>query len=123
MPDCTPQLRTFFFLSLCSKNSITIHHAFILSGQVVDCWIQEEFHRQTGAKCLILIGPTGTGKRTFAKSLPGPYNHFRGRWHIKNWNDHVRYLIFDDIDWDQYGSLGFPSKKDLFTQQAPINVR
>ncbi len=84
----------------------------------MDRWIQEEFNRTSRAKCLILIGPTGTGKTTFAKSLPGHYNYFKGRWRLDSWNDTSRYSIFDDIDWDKYEHLGFPPKKDLFTQNG-----
>ncbi|CAF4862134.1 unnamed protein product [Rotaria sp. Silwood1] len=94
-PHCTPTLR-----------------------EVVDRWIREEFHRTSRAKCLILIGPTGTGKTTFAKSLPGQYNYFKGRWRLNTWNDFADYLIFDDIDWDRYEELGFPLKKDLLTQNG-----
>jgi energy-coupling factor transporter ATP-binding protein EcfA2 len=95
-------------------------------GKVVDRWIKEEFYCTSRAKCLILIGPTGTGKTTFAKSLStegnSKYNYFKGRWRLDSWNDNARYSIFDDIDWDKYEQLGFPSKKDLLTQNGPTNV-
>ena len=41
---------------------------------------------------------------------------------MDSWNDHARYSVFDDIDWDKYEQLGFPPKKDLFTQNDPTNV-
>ncbi len=85
---------------------------------MVDRWYREEFTRESRAKCLILIGPTGTGKTSFAKSLPGHYNYFKGRWRMKSWKDSADYSIFDDIDWDEFENLGFPSKKDLFTQNG-----
>ncbi|CAF1468639.1 unnamed protein product [Adineta steineri] len=86
--------------------------------QVVDQWLREEFHRTSRAKCLILIGSSGTGKTTFSKSLPGQYTYFKGRWSLNTWNDSANYLIFDDIDWDRFEELGFPLKKDLLTQNG-----
>ncbi|CAF5001755.1 unnamed protein product, partial [Rotaria sp. Silwood1] len=94
-PHCTPTLR-----------------------EVVNRWIQEEFYRTSRAKCLILIGPKGTGKTTFAQSLPGQHNYFNGHWRLDNWNDSASYLIFDDIPWDQFEELGFPFKKYLLTQNG-----
>lgn len=85
-------------------------------------WLAEEFPRKSRAKCLILIGPTGTGKTSFAKSLPGHYNYFQGRWRLDSWNDYARYSIFDDIDWDRFEELGFPPKKSLLTQNGPTMV-
>ncbi|CAF1348969.1 unnamed protein product [Adineta steineri] len=55
-PDCTSKLR-----------------------DVVDRWYTEEFVKKSRAKCLNLIGRTGTGKTSFAKSLPDQYNYFHGR--------------------------------------------
>ncbi|CAF4786174.1 unnamed protein product [Rotaria sp. Silwood1] len=99
-PHCTSALRTYTFC------------------EVVNRWIREEFHRTSRAKCLILIGPKGTGKTTFAKSLSRQYNYFNGKWESDNWDDSASYLIFDDIPWDQFEELGFPVKKSLFTQNG-----
>lgn len=126
-----PSNSRLFFLSTvpccCCRRHIIKHTRkkkhFICLGTVVDRWLHEEFNRTSRAKCLILIGATGTGKTTFAKSLPGQYIYFKGRWRLDSWNDHARYLIFDDIDWNKYELLGFPSKKDLLTQNGPTNVR
>ncbi len=87
-------------------------------GKVVDRWLSEEFPQTSRAKCWILIGPSGTGKTSFAKSLPGQFTYFKGRWSLNTWNDTADYLIFDDIDWDRFEELGFPLKKDLFTQNG-----
>ncbi|CAF4992554.1 unnamed protein product, partial [Rotaria sp. Silwood1] len=98
-PDCTPGLRA-----------------------VVNRWIRHHLKRKSRAKCLILIGPTGTGKTSFAKSLSGRYNYFKGRWRLDGWNDYANYSIFDDIDWDKFEDKGFPDKKDLFTQNGLTNA-
>ncbi len=97
-------------------------HICIYIGEVVNRWLRHHFNRKSRAKCLILIGPTGTGKTSFAKSLPGRYNYFAGRWRLDSWNDFARYSIFDDIEWDKFDDLGFPSKKHLLTQNGPIMV-
>ena len=115
-------------------------------------WIRHHFSRKSRAKCLILIGPTGTGtfkqkpliffhcflvfspfyflslslslgKTSFALSLPGIVNYFKGRWHLDNWNPLARYCVYDDIGWDNFEKLNYPSKKDLLTQNGLTGVR
>jgi ABC-type multidrug transport system ATPase subunit len=71
---------------------------------------------------LILIGPSGTGKTSFAKSLSGQYSYFNGRWRIDDWNDGARYSIFDNIGWDQFEEQGYPNKKRILTQDGHFNV-
>ncbi|CAF1581087.1 unnamed protein product [Adineta ricciae] len=90
--------------------------------EVVTRWLNEEFIKTSRAKCLILIGGTGTGKTSFAKSLPGQNNYFQGRWRLDTWKDSARYLIFDDIPWDKFEQLGFPPKKALLTQNGTTIV-
>ncbi|CAF2794228.1 unnamed protein product [Rotaria sp. Silwood2] len=93
-PDCTLQLRT-----------------------TIDRWIKHHFSRTSRAKCLIIIGPTGVGKTSFALSLPGQVNYYQGRWNLDRWNDYARYSVYDDIPWDDFEKLGFPPKQSLLTQQ------
>ncbi len=86
-------------------------------------WIQNNFFRAKRAKCLVLIGPPGTGKTSFALSLPGHINYFQERWNLDKWNDYARYSVYDDIPWDDFSKLNFPSKKNLLTQKwKKINV-
>ena len=80
-------------------------------------WIQHHFFRAKRAKCLILIGPTGTGKTSFAISLPGRINYFQERWNLDLWNNYARYSVYDDISWDDFAKLNFPNKKNLLTQK------
>ncbi|CAF1650972.1 unnamed protein product, partial [Rotaria sordida] len=93
-PHCTPQLR-----------------------EAMNCWIKEEFNRSSRAKCLIIIGPTSTGKTSFAMSLPGRVNYFQERWNLDAWNNYARYSVYDDIPWDDFNKLNFPNKKNLLTQK------
>ncbi|CAF1491267.1 unnamed protein product [Rotaria sp. Silwood1] len=93
-PHCTPQLR-----------------------EAMNRWIKEEFNRPSRAKCLIIIGPTSTGKTSFAMSLPGRVNYFQERWNLDAWNNYARYSVYDDIPWDDFSKLNFPNKKNLLTQK------
>ena len=70
-------------------------------------WIQHHFFRAKRAKCLILIGPTCTGKTSFALSLPGRINYFQERWNLDLWNNYARYSVYDDIPWDDFVKLNF----------------
>ncbi|CAF1538053.1 unnamed protein product [Adineta steineri] len=84
----------------------------------MDQWIQHHFFRAKRAKCLILIGPSGTGKTSFALSLPGRVNYFQERWNLDLWNNYARYSVYDDVPWDDFAKLNFPSKKNLLTQKC-----
>ena len=104
-------------------------HGFVSSqhfdqylGAVVEQWIRHHFYRVKRAKCLILIGPTGTGKTSFALSLPGQVNYFQGRWNLDNWNDYARYSVYDDIPWDDFEKWNYPLKKGLLTQNGTMGV-
>ena len=85
-------------------------------------WIRHHFSRTKRAKCLILIGPTGTGKTSFALSLPGRVNYFKERWNLDQWADHARYSVYDDIPWDDFSKLNYPNKKSLLTQNGKMNA-
>ena len=49
-------------------------------------------------------------------------NYFKGRWHLDNWNPLARYCVFDDIGWDNFEKMNYPSKKDLLTQNGLTGV-
>lgn len=92
-------------------------------GEAMNDWITNEFSRTSRARCLVIIGPTGTGKTSFALSLPGAFNYSQGRWMLDDWNDQARYSIYDNIPWDEFEKRGFPNKKGLLTQQMnPLQV-
>ena len=98
-PQCTDQLR-----------------------QAMNRWIRHHFSRTKRAKCLILIGPSGTGKTSFALSLPGRVNYFKERWNLDHWSDYARYSVYDDIPWDEFSKLNYPNKKGLLTQNGRMNA-
>lgn len=111
-----PTLRIEFMFLFCSIRSSRLDEA-------VTYWIQNQFPRTSRARCLVLIGPTGTGKTSFATSLPGEANYFQVRFNLDRWNDHARYSIYDDIPWDEFEKRNCPDKISLLTQQSrPIQV-
>jgi flagellar biosynthesis GTPase FlhF len=77
-PDCTPKLRMYSNLKIYSHRLLllTHTHAHNILGEAIAQWIRHHFSRSKRAKCLILIGSTGTGKTSFALSLPGRVNYF-----------------------------------------------
>lgn len=85
-------------------------------------WIRHHFSRTKRAKCLVLIGPTGTGKTSFALSLPGRVNYFKERWNLDQWSNYARYSVYDDIPWDDFSKLNYPNKKSLLTQNGKMNA-
>jgi hypothetical protein len=120
----------------------------IHTDAVVTQWIQENFRNLNRPKCLALIGPTETGtssekkknmissyyyhtllltiqfrQNTFALSLPSQLCYFKGRYSLNTWCDEARYLVFDDISWEDFEKRNFPSKKDLLSANAPVAVR
>ena len=95
----------------------------LILGEAVDRWIRHHFSRVKRAKCFILVGPTGTGKTSFALSLPGRVNYFKERWNLEKWSDYARYSVYDDVPWDDFAKLNYPNKKGLLTQNGKMNVR
>ena len=85
-------------------------------------WISHHFSCTKRAKCLIIIGPTGTGKTSFALSLPGRVNYFKERWNLDSWSDYARYSVYDDIPRDDFSKLNYPNKKGLLTQNGKMNA-
>jgi hypothetical protein len=90
--------------------------------EVMNRWIRHHFSRTKRAKCLILIGPSGVGKTSFALSLPGRVNYFKERWNLDHWSDFARYSVYDDIPWDDFAKLNYPNKKGLLTQNGRMHA-
>lgn len=90
--------------------------------QTMNRWIRHHFSRTKRAKCLIIIGPSGVGKTSFALSLPGRVNYFKERWNLDHWSDFARYSVYDDIPWDDFSKLNYPNKKGLLTQNGRMNA-
>lgn len=104
-------------------------------------WLCDHFRQPGRPKCLILIGPTGTGyyhmnhknwnknekfeilgKTSFALSLPGVPNHCRGCWSSNHWNNNADYIIIDDVPWNEFHQRGFPNPEEILTGQEFLNV-
>lgn len=102
----------------------------IFIGRFVTRWIEEELPREMNTKCLILIGPTDTGrqlfilicfscysqkkkgKTTFAGSSPGLHTICVGVWNADNFNPYADYTIYENVRWDQFATDGYPDKKN-----------
>ena len=139
-PDCTPELRSSsIFSSRRWPPSIYIRRfdqvkqwtvgfdIISLENRVQNVWFwsaqqaqvrMNMKHRFNQHSCLSLY----LGKTSFALSLPGMVNYFKGRWHLDNWNPLARYCVFDDIGWDNFEKMNYPSKKDLLTQNGLTGV-
>ena len=114
-PHCSMRLRTF------STLSPRRHLCCLGLGQTIDHWLQNEFVKKEHAKCLILIGPRGCGKSTFARSLPGPVNYFDDTsTDMKSWSNYARYAVYDNIEWDQFEVRNYPDRKRLLTQSGTV---
>lgn len=97
------------------------HLGYLGLGLTIDHWLQNEFVKKAHAKCLILIGPRGCGKSTFARSLPGPVNYFDDKsTDMKSWSNYARYAVYDNIDWDQFEVRNYPDRKRLLTQSGTV---
>lgn len=107
-------------------------------GDQVNYWLYNCWNTTDRGLVLIIIGPTGTGtdsiahlfvcicliigKTTFALSLPGVANYYHGIWSLKNWNNNARYMVFDDMPWDEMGTGHCPDQKALLTGNEDIIV-
>ena len=111
----------------------------------MDHWIHYNFKETGRPQTLILIGDSGTGdesrriahlpvtlseslaflpigKTTFAKSLFGIVNYYRGHRCPVAWQDNADCMVFDDILWDDFDKKGFPGRRDLLTGQSGLFV-
>ncbi|CAM4955580.1 unnamed protein product [Rotaria socialis] len=101
-PDCTSKLKN-------NMNYWLVNH-----------FARTDFSQFGRPKALFLVGNTGTGKTSFALSLPGKSNHYRGYWSREKWDDEADYMVLDDIAWDKIAKRGFPDKEDLITGQTEL---
>ncbi|CAF2045937.1 unnamed protein product [Rotaria magnacalcarata] len=93
-----------------------------VTNTVVSVWLIDYFRNPKRPTCLVIIGPTGTGKTSFALPLLDRVCYFKGRWCLNTCSDDARYLIFDDIPWDEFENRSFPSKKDLLSVNGAVAV-
>lgn len=63
-----------------------------------------------------MVGPTRTGKTTWARSL-GPHLYWNGLFDLATFRGDVEYAIFDDFDWEF-----FPSYKQWLGAQLEFTV-
>ncbi|CAF3380847.1 unnamed protein product [Rotaria socialis] len=116
----TKQTRLLQIFQLCQQTiprTTTTH-----TDAVVSAWLRDYFRHPKRPKCLVIIGPTSTGKTSFPLSLPGRVCYFKGRLCLNTWSDDARYLVFDDIPWDEFENRNFPSKKDLLSANGAVAV-
>lgn len=134
-----------FFIS-----TVTDHLSYPLlcfTGRLINYWLEHHFYSKTSrARCLVIIGPSGVGKKanirktahfcvpnlsfltlklgktSFALSLPGRVNYFKGTWSLSNWHNKARYMVIDDVPWDAFEKRYFPSQKAFLTCDEDIFV-
>ncbi|CAF4967411.1 unnamed protein product, partial [Rotaria sp. Silwood1] len=84
----------------------------------INKWLRKHFRTERGRpKLLVLIGPSGTGKTSFALSLPGIVNHCVGHFNPEEWDNRADYIVIDDVPWEEFKDHGYPRKKNLLTGQ------
>lgn len=49
--------------------------------------------------------------------------YFKGRWTLSTWRKDARYIVIDDVPWDEFESSGYPRKKDFLTANGRVGVR
>jgi hypothetical protein len=112
-------------------------------------WLINDFFGTGRSRLLVLIGPTGVGKReriqwnhlfsstccifsyeklgknSFARSLPGPFIYMKSKWRLKSWKNNARYIIMDGIPWDDFDDKKkkYMRKKAILACNEPPNVR
>ncbi|CAF4203778.1 unnamed protein product [Rotaria magnacalcarata] len=101
-PDCTPKLKS-------NMNYWLVNH-----------FARTDYSQFGRPKALFLVGNTGTGKTSFALSLPGKPNHCRGYRSRDNWDDEADYIVLDDVPWNKIAKRGFLDKEDLITGQTEL---
>jgi len=72
----------------------------------------------TRLKMLIMEGPTGLGKTSWARSL-GRHIYMKGEWNLAKWDQAATYLVVDDIPWHHFRPQ---TRKSLFTCSGECEV-
>lgn len=85
-------------------------------------WVDLELPKKDRARCLVLIGPSRTGKTTWARTLLQPHIYMRGEYNLKKLasTTDARLLIFDDCS--ALSKKSFQYRKQLLTQMGECSL-
>lgn len=83
----------------------------------VQGWLDNEYTRETRARCLFLIGATKLGKTHWARSIVEPHVYWKNMVNLDTWNPDAQLIIFDDVDWKW-----MPNPKGYLTQAGECTV-
>lgn len=93
---------------------------FVIPDSLED-WVTTELTKDPAdrPRCLVLIGPTRSGKTQWATSLfaPNLVNFFRGEFSLRQFNSKARLNIFDDCETLSSKSRAY--RKQLLTCMGP----
>lgn len=81
-------------------------------------WLDEEFTKQSRAKCLFLIGASKLGKTHWARSIVQPHIYWKNMVNLDEWNPDAKLLIMDDFDEWKW----VPNPKGYLTQAGECTV-
>ncbi|KAG1761536.1 hypothetical protein EV702DRAFT_984711, partial [Suillus placidus] len=87
-------------------------------------WLENQFTKRDRPKCLVLFGPSRTGKTQWARALNhiiaaqnGTHVYMSNQFNAKKIDESASYIVLDDIDLDF-----FPSYKSFFGGQKEFEV-
>ncbi|KAI9448725.1 hypothetical protein F5148DRAFT_1153368 [Russula earlei] len=77
------------------------HKDFIRIPKEMKDWVEHELPKRDRPKCLVVWGPSRTGKTSWARSL-GNHVYLNSAWSAAEVDEDKDYIIFDDIPFENF---------------------